>query len=126
MDLSGLSDIRWTVEDAMAFVKREIRRGKKYHGIMLDPPAFGHGAKGERWKLEDSIDELLADTAELLHPDHHFYILNTYSLGFSYIIVENLFRQHFPKARNLELGELFTPAQSGCKLPLGVIARFRS
>ena len=53
--LSGLENIRWTVEDALKFVKREVKRGRKYNGIILDPPAYGHGPNGEKWKLEDNI-----------------------------------------------------------------------
>ena len=58
MELSGLTDIRWLVEDALTFVKRELRRGNKYHGIILDPPAYGHGTNGEKWMMEDMIKSL--------------------------------------------------------------------
>src|SRR5690606_567873 len=61
MALSGLSDIRWVVEDAIKFVKREVRRGRKYQGVILDPPAYGHGPKGEKWKLEDHINEMIRE-----------------------------------------------------------------
>lgn len=123
-DLSGLKDIRWMVEDALKFVKREIKRGKKYNGIILDPPAYGHGPNGEKWKLEDSIQEMMGDVVQLLDPAEHFLILNTYSLGFSSVIVENLILSSFPKAHNLETGELYLQATSGCKLPLGVFGKF--
>ncbi len=123
-ELSGLKDIRWMVEDALKFVKREIKRGKKYHGIILDPPAYGHGPNGEKWKLEDSIQEMMADVVQLLDEQEHFLILNTYSLGFSSVIVENLIISSFPKAENLETGELYLQATSGCKLPLGVFGKF--
>ncbi|MDF3076753.1 MAG: oxidoreductase [Sphingobacteriaceae bacterium] len=124
MDLSGLKDIRWMVEDALKFVKREIKRGKKYNGIILDPPAYGHGPNGEKWKLEDSIQEMMGDVVQLLDEQEHFLILNTYSLGFSSVIVENLILSSFPKADNLETGELYLQASSGCKLPLGVFGKF--
>lgn len=126
MELSRLTDIRWTIEDALKFVKREVKRGKKYNGIILDPPAYGIGAKGERWKLEDSINEMISDLAELLDEREHFFILNVYSLGFSSMIIENLVNQHFPRAKNKETGELYLPAETGVNLPLGVFARFRS
>ncbi|HLP33913.1 MAG TPA: class I SAM-dependent methyltransferase, partial [Bacteroidia bacterium] len=87
MELSGLDNIRWTVEDAAKFVEREVKRGKKYNGIILDPPAYGIGAKGERWKLEDMINGLMADLAQLLDKDNHFFLINTYSLGFSSLIL---------------------------------------
>lgn len=123
-ELSGLSNIRWVVEDALKFVKREIKRGKKYNGIILDPPAYGHGPNGEKWKLEDHIQEMMQDVVQLLDPKEHFLILNTYSLGFSSVIVENLIRGAFPQVENLEIGELYLQATSGVKLPLGVFGKF--
>jgi 23S rRNA (cytosine1962-C5)-methyltransferase len=124
MELSELKDVRWVVEDALKFVKRELKRGKKYNGIILDPPAFGHGPNGEKWKLEDHIQEMMQDVVQLLDPEEHFLILNTYSLGFSSVIVENLITTSFPKVENLEIGELFLQANSGVKLPLGVFGKF--
>ncbi len=123
MELSGLSDIRWLVEDAMTFVKREIKRGKKYSGIILDPPAFGHGPNGENWKLEDEINEMMTMVAELLEPAAHFLVLNTYSLGFSSLIIENLLRHKLPQDTTAETGELFLAGNGGTNLPLGVFGR---
>jgi 23S rRNA (cytosine1962-C5)-methyltransferase len=123
-DLSGLENIRWVVEDALKFVKRELKRGKKYNGIILDPPAYGHGPNGEKWKLEDNIQEMMRDVVQLLDEEEHFLILNTYSMGFSSVIVENLIRSSFPKVQNLETGELYLQATSGFKLPLGVFGKF--
>ncbi|MXV50832.1 oxidoreductase [Pedobacter sp. HMF7647] len=121
---SGLKDIRWVVEDALKFVKREIKRGKTYNGIILDPPAYGHGPNGEKWKLEDNILEMMADVVKLLDPQEHFLILNTYSLGFSSVIVENLILSSYPEVTNLETGELYLQATAGSKLPLGVFGKF--
>lgn len=123
-ELSGLKDIRWVVEDALKFVKREIKRGKKYNGIILDPPAYGHGPNGEKWKLEDHIQEMMQDVVQLLDEEEHFLILNAYSMGFSSVIIENLITSSFPKVENLHCGELYLQAKSGCKLPLGVFGRF--
>ncbi len=123
-EISGLKDIRWVVEDALKFVQRELKRGKTYNGIILDPPAYGHGPKGEKWKLEDLIRQMMRDVVQLLDPEQHFLILNTYSLGFSSIIVENLIRGALPKAQNLNIGELYLKASSGINLPLGVFGRF--
>jgi 23S rRNA (cytosine1962-C5)-methyltransferase len=125
-ELSKLKDVRWVVEDALKFVKRELKRGKKYNGIILDPPAYGHGPNGEKWKLEDHIQEMMQDVVQLLDPAEHFLILNTYSLGFSSVIVENLIKTSFPQVKNLETGELFLQATSGIKLPLGVFGKFRT
>ncbi|MGB4774818.1 MAG: class I SAM-dependent methyltransferase [Daejeonella sp.] len=126
-ELSKLDNIRWMVEDALKYVKRELKRGKKYNGIILDPPAYGHGPNGEKWKLEDNIREMMHDVVGLLDENEHFLILNTYSLGFSSVIVENLIRSSFPKVQNLETGELYLQAtSSGFKLPLGVFGKFRN
>lgn len=124
MEKSGLKDIRWVVEDALKFAKRELKRGNKYNGIILDPPAYGHGPNGEKWKLEEQINELMKVVCDLLDPKEHFMILNAYSLGFSSIIIENLLRE--TAGKNLQTGELFLQAKSGVKLPLGVFGRFRN
>jgi len=124
-ELSGLKDTRWVVEDALKFVKREIKRGKKYNGIILDPPAYGHGPNGEKWKLEDHILEMMQDVTQLLDESEHFMILNTYSLGFSSVIVENLIRGSLKDPQNLETGELYLQAAAGSKLPLGVFGKTR-
>lgn len=139
MRLCGLSDIRWVVEDAIKFVKREVRRGNKYHGIILDPPAYGHGPKGEKWKLEDHINEMIVQVSQLLDEREHFLILNTYSLGFSALIVENLLHSALSRRgagqreadaagdrdseTHIETGELYLQAGTGSKLPLGVWGR---
>ncbi|MFN8235006.1 MAG: class I SAM-dependent methyltransferase [Bacteroidia bacterium] len=122
MTLSGLDNIRWLVEDAMTFVKREVKRGKKYQGIILDPPAYGHGPNGENWKLEDEINEMLANVRLLLE-ENHFLVLNTYSLGFSSIILDNLLDEHFSKNIKRQTGEIFLQSTAGARLPLGVFAR---
>jgi len=124
-EISGLKDIRWVVEDALKFVKRELKRGKKYNGIILDPPAYGHGPNGEKWKLEDHILEMMKDVTQLLDEEEHFLILNTYSLGFSSVIVENLLRATIKKPENMEIGELYLQATAGSKLPLGVFGKVR-
>ncbi len=123
-EISNLKDIRWVVEDALKFVQRELKRGKTYNGIILDPPAYGHGPKGEKWKLEDQIKEMMQQVVQLLDPEEHFLILNTYSLGFSSIIVENLITGAHPKVQNLDIGELYLKARSGINLPLGVFGKF--
>jgi len=125
MELSELKDIRWVVEDAMKFVLREVKRGKKYNGIILDPPAYGHGPKGEKWKLEEQINDLVKNVLQLLDEKEHFLIMNTYSLGFSGLILENMIPEKFRK-KDFNIGELYLHARSGVKLPLGVFTRFRN
>lgn len=126
MEASGLDGIRWIVDDAMKFIKREVRRGNKYHGIILDPPAYGRGPDGEKWILEEQINEMLKSCAELLHPDHHFLILNMYSLSFSSMIAANLIEGNFEKVENAEHGELYLIDRFNKKLPLGIFYRFRN
>lgn len=125
-ELSGIKDIRWLVEDALKFVQREVRRGNKYQGIILDPPAYGIGPNGERWKLEEKINELIKAVAAILDPEDGFLIFNAYSMGFSPLIPETLIRTHFKKfdLSKLECGELYFSDRFHRKLPMGVFARF--
>ena len=124
MEASGLEGIRWLVEDAFKFVKREARRGNRYQGIILDPPAYGHGPKGEKWKLEDMVNELTLEVGNILDPEKGFLVFNSYSLGFSALVLENLVHTHLPvSGKTVESGELFLPERSGRRLPAGVFAR---
>ncbi len=123
MQHSGLDNIRWMVDDALKFVKKEQRRGNTYNGIILDPPAYGHGPNGEKWKLEENINEMVKAVVDLLDPKEHFLILNAYSLGFSAMILENLFRD---RKKDLEVGELFLNAKHGGVLPLGVFGKLKN
>lgn len=122
MQLSDLQNIRWMVEDALKFAQREERRGNKYNGIILDPPAFGHGPKGEKWKLEDNIAEMMSNVLRILDEKEHFLILNAYSLGLSALVIENLLKEF--AGNHLHIGELYLQAKSGVKLPLGVFGRY--
>ena len=90
MEVSQLDSIRWMAEDALKFVKREARRGNFYQGILLDPPAYGRGPDGEKWVLEEQIDDMLRSVKEILDPKEHILLTNVYSLGFSTLVVENL------------------------------------
>ncbi|WNJ16160.1 class I SAM-dependent methyltransferase [Pontibacter sp. G13] len=125
MQASDLTDIRWLLEDAFKFVKREARRERVYHGIILDPPAWGHGPKGEKWKLEDMVNELTEYVSKILHPNQHFMVFNSYSLGFSPLVLENLVKSHFSPSMtaDMESGELYMAERSGRKLPMGIFSR---
>lgn len=125
MEASNLSDIRWVVEDALKFVKREVKRGKKYNGIILDPPAYGRGPDGEKWVLEEGINELIKNCLQLLD-NEHFLILNLYSMGFSALIAETIIKQNFKPIQHSEKGELYLEDTFSKKLPLGVFYRFSS
>ncbi|MDR6563995.1 MULTISPECIES: class I SAM-dependent methyltransferase [unclassified Arcicella] len=126
MEASNLENIRWVVEDALKFVKREAKRGNVYQGIILDPPAYGRGPDGEKWILEEQINELLKTVAQILDKENYFLILNMYSMGFSSLIVENLVKCSFSQTQNHEFGELYLLDDFKKKLPLGVFYRFAS
>ena len=126
MESSGLDGIRWMIDDAMKFIKREARRGNIYQGIILDPPAYGRGPEGEKWILEEQINEMLKTCAEILDPKDHFLLLNMYSLSFSSLIAANLIKSNFGEVQNPEQGELYLEEKQGKKLPLGIFFRFSS
>ena len=124
MELSGLEGVRWIVEDALKFVRREVRRGSLYRGIILDPPAYGRGAGGERWILEDNIGEMLECCAQLLEPRGAFLVLNLYSMGLSSTLARTAVRQAFGAPREEQWGELCFTDRAGKQLPLGTYYRF--
>ncbi len=123
MESSGLEGIRWIVEDALKFVQREVRRGKKYNGIILDPPAYGRGANGEKWVLEENICEMLECCAALLESSNSFVILNLYSMGLSTTLAKTALHQAFGKPASESCGELLFTDESGKDLPLGTYYR---
>lgn len=92
MECSGLNNIRWVVEDALRFVKREAKRGNLYNGIILDPPAYGHGPDGEKWKLDELLYELLCNVGKILTPKDAFMVLNLYSNGYSALLGDTAVR----------------------------------
>lgn len=124
MEASGLDGVRWIVEDALKFVQREVRRGNVYDGIILDPPAYGRGANGEKWVLEEGIGEMLACCARLLAPSHSFLVLNLYSMGLSPTLARTAVRQAFGAPREEQWGELCFTDRGGKELPLGTYYRF--
>lgn len=124
MESSGLDGVRWMVEDALKFVRREVRRGSRYAGIILDPPAYGRGANGEKWILEENIGEMLACCAQLLEPTGAFLVLNLYSMGLSSTLARTAVRQAFGAPREEQWGELCFTDRGGKELPLGTYYRF--
>ena len=124
MESSGLEGVRWIVEDALKFVRREVRRGNIYDGIILDPPAYGRGANGEKWVLEENIGEMLECCAKLLDPDKGFLVLNLYSMGLSALLSRTALRQAFGSTGKEEAGELYFADRNGKELPLGTFCRF--
>ena len=125
--LSGLSDkpIRWIVDDANKFIKREIRRGTRYDGIILDPPSYGRGTNGEMWKLEDSIFGLMQDITELLSDKPLFLLLNSYTTGLSASVMSYLLHMTVGKRFDIDIisEEIGIPVkQTGMPLPCGSTA----
>ena len=124
MEQSGLEGVRGIVEDALKFVQREVRRGNRYNGIILDPPAYGRGANGEKWILEDNIGEMLECCARLLEPRGAFLVLNLYSMGLSATLASTAVRQAFGTPFEEQFGELCFDDRAGKRLPLGTYCRF--
>ncbi len=126
--LSGLSGapIRWIVDDVLKFLKREIKRGSRYDGIILDPPSFGRGNQGEVFKIERDIHDLLKICAEVLTENPLFVLFTTHTPGMTPKAMEHLMKQMMPGRRGLvETGEMILPSQSGMDLPLGSFAKWR-
>jgi 23S rRNA (cytosine1962-C5)-methyltransferase len=123
--LVGEDRIRWILDDALAFVKREARRGAIYDGIILDPPAFGRGAKGEVWKIEENLPELLAALREILaETPGSFFLLNGYAAGYACRAFAQAVEGVFGEVKG-ESGELFIKESSSERVvPAGIYVRF--
>ncbi len=121
MELSELDGIKWVHEDALKFAQRELKRGNKYKGIIMDPPAYGIGAKKERWKLEDKLDELMVSASKLLEKDG-FLILNTYSPKIDLKFLQRKANRHFSN-RHFEVKELWMKTSTGKELYYGNLLR---
>jgi 23S rRNA (cytosine1962-C5)-methyltransferase len=127
-ELSGLAGkpIRWILDDARAFVAREIKRGRKYDGIIMDPPAFGHGPESELWKIEEHFVGLIEDCKKLLSDEPLFFLINGYSAGYSAIAYKNNLLDIVEKFGGaIEIGELtLEESGTGRLLPCGIFARW--
>ncbi|HCZ07604.1 MAG TPA: oxidoreductase [Flavobacteriales bacterium] len=121
-ELSGLDGIRWCVEDALKFSEREGRRNNQYDLVVMDPPSWGLGPKGEKWKLEEQVLRLISATAKLIAPGGAV-IMNTYS-GVSPSALENMWRAVLPDAK-MESGELCLMSGTGQVLPTGSLLRLQ-
>ncbi len=116
-ELSNLENTKWVHEDALKFAEREVKRGNKYDGIIMDPPAWGIGAKGEKWKLEDKLESLLSLAQSLLNKNG-FLILNTYSPTITTKDIDRLSQRYFPKS-SIQLFELWMKTTTGKELYYG-------
>lgn len=123
MKLNDASDIRWVHEDAMKFVKREAKRGNTYHGIIMDPPPYGRGPKGEKWTVHEQASDLVSTAMQLLEKANSFFILNLYAAGLPAMAGLNLVKAYAP-LKNPEFGEFFLKASRGNDLSMGTFVRF--
>lgn len=132
MRLSGMADApcRYIVDDCKKFVERELRRGNRYDGIIMDPPSYGRGPGGEVWKLEECAAELISLVADVLSPDPLFFLINSYTTGLSPAVMQYILMQSLPRSLRgrvkTEVGETCLPVTaSGLLLPSGATVRAR-
>jgi len=127
-ELSGLKDapIRWIIEDVLVFLKREIKRGRRYDAIIMDPPSFGHGPKDELWKIEEHFLMLMKLCKEILSDKPLFVVINGYTAGYSPIAYQNNLIEMMKEHKgNIEIGELvIEESDSERLLPCGIFARW--
>ena len=121
MEMSQLINIKWVHEDALKFSAREVKRENQYKGIIMDPPAWGIGAKNEKWKLEDRLDELMSNAASLIGKND-FLILNTYSPKVELGLIRELSTRYFAD-RRIEAKELWMRTSTGKELFFGNLLR---
>ena len=126
--LSGMADapIRWMTDDAAKFVAREVRRGRRYDGILLDPPKYGRGPEGEVWRLEEDLPKLIADCRKLLDENSRFLFLTVYAVRMSALAIGELLNQVFADLPGkVEVGELGVREEArGLALPTAIWARW--
>ena len=126
-ELSGLGGrpVRWIVDDAAAFVAREVRRGRRYDGVVLDPPSYGHGPRGRGWRLEDDLAPLLHQVAELVDGPKGFVLLTAHTPGFGPEQLAAELAAPFGVAdADIDRGALEVTARTGASLDLGAFARW--
>jgi 23S rRNA (cytosine1962-C5)-methyltransferase len=126
--LAGMADkpVRWLVDDAAKFTAREVRRGRRYDGIILDPPKFGRGPEGEVWRLEEGLPGLIADCRQLLDERSRFLFLTVYAVRMSALAIGELLAQSFAGLNGrIEMGELAVREEArGLLLPTAIFARW--
>lgn len=129
--LSGFDNqtVRYITDDVFKFVMRENRRGKKYDAIIMDPPSYGRGPNGEVWKIEDSLYDVIAECQELLSDEPLFFLVNSYTSGFSPVVAANILectvkKQYGGKVSYGEVG--LKAASSGLILPCGIYGRWEA
>lgn len=127
-ELSNLADkpIRWIIDDCIMYLRREVKRGRKYDAILMDPPAFGHGPKDELWKIEENFLELIDLCKQVLSDKPLFVLINGYTAGYSPIAYENVLKDMMNDSKgSIEIGELTIAESSSDRLlPCGIFARW--
>lgn len=117
------ANVRYIVDDCLKFVRREVKRGKKYDAIIMDPPSYGRGPNGEMWKLEDNIFDLVRETADLLSDNPLFYLINSYTTGLQPTVMSNVLKLGLGFNFKVEADEIGLPtAEEGIILPAGASA----
>ena len=121
------TSVSWITDDVIKYVQREIRRGRRYDGIVMDPPSYGRGPSGELWKLEDALYPLLQACTEILSADPVFFLISSYTTGLQPAVLHNLILRtigaHF--SGTIDAAELTLPIRTGGILPCGASARWR-
>ena len=127
-ELCGLPEdrFRFIVEDAMAFVQRELRRGRRYDAVLMDPPSYGRGPSGEIWKLENELYPLVSACAGLLSDRPLFFLINSYTTGFQPAVLSNILRKTVQARFGgvIDAQEVALPVESGGVLPCGASGRW--
>ncbi len=126
-ELSGIAPdrIRYIVDDCMKFVGREIKRGKKYDAVIMDPPSYGRGPNGEMWKIEDGLYDLIKLTTNVLSDRPLFYLINSYTTGLQPSVLDNMLSLLLPDGKH-EGYELCLPTNEGIVLPAGASGFWRT
>lgn len=122
MQINKLDGIRWVYEDALKFIRRESKRGNKYNGVIMDPPPYGRGPEGEKWTLQEKLDELVG-LAKLVLEEQCFFILSMYAAGLPSMVGLNVVKTHF-QGVDMQWGEFALKAYNSRNLPMGTFVRF--
>jgi len=123
MNDSKLSDIHWVLDDALSFAQREVKRGHKYHGIIMDPPTFGRAKNGQRWQIEEKFSTLLQTSLDLIH-ENGFVLINTYSAKLKTRELEEM-TSNLPKGYQCSTFTLCMKTTSGKRLEFGQLTQIR-
>lgn len=130
LELSGIGDrpVRFIVDDVLKFVQREHRRGRTYDAVIMDPPSYGRGPKGEIWKIEDALYGFIEECLTVVSDAPLFFLINSYTTGFSPTVLANILkltmgRQH---GGSITSGEVGIPSASGLVLPCGIYGRWEA